>query len=152
MIPFIKNEEEKIESESKKILGSVEKGANFKISASCNRVATLDGHVETVFVKMQKPAEPDLVAKAMVEFRGEPQKLKLPSAPASPIIVRHEEDRPQPRRDRMAGDGMAVVVGRLRKDSALGGIKYVVLGHNTVRGAAGCSIINAELFKAKGIS
>ncbi len=151
VIPFIRNEEEKIQSEARKILGSIEKEANFKISASCNRVATSDGHIETVFVKTLTPAEPDVVAKTMMEFRGEPQKLKLPSAPASPIIVRHEEDRPQPRHDRMAGNGMSVVVGRIRKDLAIDGIKYVVLGHNTIRGAAGCSIINAELFRAKGI-
>jgi len=86
----------------------------------------------------------------MDEFRGEPQRLGLPTAPERPIIVRNEEDRPQPHLDRMAGRGMAVVVGRIRRDSALDGIKYIVLGHNTIRGAAGCAVLNAELLKAKG--
>jgi aspartate-semialdehyde dehydrogenase len=86
----------------------------------------------------------------MGSFRGEPQKLGLPSAPDRPIVVHEDEYRPQPRLDRMAGGGMAVTVGRIRRDTALGGIKYLVLGHNTVRGAAGGSIINAELLRVQG--
>jgi aspartate-semialdehyde dehydrogenase len=85
----------------------------------------------------------------MSKFAGEPQKLKLPSAPAKPIVVRKEEDRPQVRLDRMEGGGMSAVVGRIRRDQALGGVKFIVLGHNTIRGAAGCSILNAEYLKAK---
>lgn len=149
VIPFIKNEEEKMQTETLKILGTPTKWADFKVSASCHRVATLDGHMEAVFVETKKEAAPEEAAKAMEEFVGEPQKMKLPTAPAKPIIVRREEDRPQVRLDRMEGKGMSVVVGRVRKDPALMGIKYIVIGHNTVRGAAGCSILNAEYLRAK---
>ncbi|MFQ5762120.1 MAG: aspartate-semialdehyde dehydrogenase [Candidatus Bathyarchaeia archaeon] len=150
VLPYIRNEEEKVQIETVKILGSCEKAAAFNVSASCNRVATLDGHLETVFVQTEKPATPTDVAEAMKAFEGEPQKLKLPSAPFPPIVVRSEDDRPQPRLDRMAGGGMAVTVGRIRPDPGLGGVKFLVLGHNTIRGAAGCSIINAEVLKTKG--
>ncbi|MEM1539167.1 MAG: aspartate-semialdehyde dehydrogenase [Candidatus Bathyarchaeia archaeon] len=149
VIPFIRMEEEKMQTETLKILGSPNKPADFKVSASCHRVATLDGHIEAVFVEPKRKAEPEDVAKAMSNFIGEPQKLKLPSAPVKPIVVRYEEDRPQVRLDRMEGNGMSVVVGRIRKDPALDGIKYIVLGHNTIRGAAGCSILNAEYLRAK---
>lgn len=150
VIPYIAEEEDKVQEESRKMLGSIEHAASFKISASCNRVATSDGHFETVFLKTEKHGEPEDISEAMTSFRGEPQRLGLPTAPPHPVIVRPEEDRPQPRIDRMAGKGMSVVVGRLRKDSAIEGVKYVVLGHNLIRGAAGCSILNAELLKAKG--
>ncbi|RLI05621.1 aspartate-semialdehyde dehydrogenase [Candidatus Bathyarchaeota archaeon] len=150
VIPFIKQEEEKVQNETLKIMGSQEKPAEFKVSASCHRVAVLDGHVEAVFVELEEKVEPEKVMETMSNFKGEPQKLKLPTAPDSPIIVRFEENRPQPRLDRMVGKGMAVVVGRVRKDEALDGIKYVVLGHNLIRGAAGCSVLNAELLKMKG--
>jgi len=150
VIPFIQKEEEKVQLETIKILGSAEKPARFKLSASCHRVCTLDGHVEAVFIETKKETDPLEVKEIMDKFRGEPQRLKLPTAPERPIIIRDEEDRPQPRLDRTAGKGMAVVVGRIRKDPALSGIKYVVLGHNTIRGAAGCAILNAELLKARG--
>ncbi|MEM2103339.1 MAG: aspartate-semialdehyde dehydrogenase [Candidatus Bathyarchaeia archaeon] len=149
VIPFIRNEEEKMQSESLKILGFPLKPADFKISASCHRVATLDGHVEAVFTELKSEANPEDVVKAMARFVGEPQKLKLPSAPTKPIVVRNEEDRPQVRLDRMEGKGMSVVVGRVRRDPAFGGVKFIVLGHNTIRGAAGCSILNAEYLRAK---
>ncbi len=149
VIPFIRNEEEKMQSESLKILGTPSKPADFKVSASCHRVATLDGHIEAVFTELKHEADPESVAKAMSSFVGEPQKLKLPTAPAKPIVVKKEEDRPQVRLDRMEGNGMSAVVGRIRKDPALGGVKFIVLGHNTIRGAAGCSILNAEYLKAK---
>lgn len=149
VIPFIRMEEEKMQTEALKILGSPTKPADFKVSASCHRVATLDGHMEAVFVETKSKVEPETVAEVMIKFAGEPQKLKLPSAPEKPIVVRQEEDRPQVRLDRMEGGGMSVVVGRIRKDPALEGIKYIVLGHNTIRGAAGCSILNAEYLKAK---
>ncbi len=149
VIPFIRNEEEKVQSESLKILGSTSKPADFKVSASCHRVSTLDGHMEAVFVELKRKADPESVADVMSKFVGEPQKLKLPSAPAKPVVVRKEEDRPQVRLDRMEGGGMSVVVGRIRRDPALWGVKFIVLGHNTVRGAAGCSILNAEHLKAK---
>ncbi len=145
VIPFIANEEEKVEREANKILGSSDKPAKITVSASCHRVPTVHGHLEAVFAKTSSPASPGEASKAMSEFKSTPQKLKLPMAPASPIIVRDEEDRPQPRLDVEEGDGMTVTVGRVRQDSALQGLKYVVLGHNLIRGGAGCSILNAEL-------
>lgn len=149
VIPFIKNEEEKMETETLKIFGSPSKPADFKISASCHRVPTLDGHMEAVFIETKREADPESVMTAMEKFVGEPQKLKLPTAPTNPIVVKHSEDRPQTRLDRMEGGGMSVVVGRIRKDSVLKGVKYIVLGHNTIRGAAGCGVLNAEYLKAK---
>ena len=149
VIPFIGKEEEKLETETLKILGSPKEPADFKISASCHRVPTLDGHMEAVFVELKRDADPDSVVAAMESFVGEPQKLKLPTAPAKPVVVRREENRPQTRLDRMEGGGMSVVVGRVRKDPVVGGVKFVALGHNTIRGAAGCGVLNAEYLKAK---
>lgn len=149
VIPFIRNEEEKLQTETLKILGSPTEPADFKISASCHRVPTLDGHMEAVFVELKRDADPDSVAAAMESFAGEPQRLKLPTAPAKPVVVRLEEDRPQTRLDRMEGGGMSVVVGRVRKDPVFRGVKFVALGHNTIRGAAGCGVLNAEYLKAK---
>lgn len=149
VIPFIRNEEEKMQSETLKILGSPSKPADFKISASCHRVPTLDGHIEAVFVELKREADPESVVDVMERFVGDPQRLKLPTAPAKPIIVSREEDRPQTRLDRMEGRGMSVVVGRIRKDNALGGVKFITLGHNTIRGAAGLAILNAEYLKVK---
>jgi aspartate-semialdehyde dehydrogenase len=149
VIPFINGEEEKMETETLKIFGSPSKPANFKISASCHRVPTLDGHMEAVFIETKREADPESVMRAMEKFVAEPQKLKLPTAPAKPVVVKHSEDRPQTRLDRMEGGGMSVVVGRVRKDSVLNGVKYMVLGHNTIRGAAGCGVLNAEYLKAK---
>ncbi|MFV2040442.1 MAG: aspartate-semialdehyde dehydrogenase [Candidatus Hydrothermarchaeales archaeon] len=149
VIPYIGGEEEKVESESHKILGSFDDGAikdaEFKISASCNRVFTSDGHLESVFIDLSEKPSVDEVEDAFKSFGGLPQKLGLPTAPKPPIVLRSESDRPQPRFDRMAGAGMAISVGRVRKDSIFD-IKYSVLGHNTIRGAAGASILNAELF------
>ena len=146
---YIKNEEEKVESEALKILGALEKGrirnADIKISASCNRVFTSDGHLESVFIDLGEQAELEDVKEAFKNFKGIPQKLNLPTAPENPIVLREEIDRPQPRFDRMAGGGMAVSVGRVRKDRIFD-VKYSVLGHNTIRGAAGASILNAELY------
>jgi aspartate-semialdehyde dehydrogenase len=149
VIPFIKNEEEKIQTETLKILGSPTTRADFKISASCHRVATLDGHMEAVFIELKREVDLELIADALDGFSGEPQKLKLPSAPPKPVVVRCEEDRPQIRLDRMEGGGMSVVVGRLRKDEGIGGVKFIVVGHNTIRGAAGCAILNAEYLKTQ---
>jgi len=149
VIPFIRNEEEKMQSETLKILGSPSKPADFKISASCHRVPTLDGHIEAVFVELKREADPASVVDAMERFVGEPQRLKLPTAPAKPVVVRREEDRPQTRLDRMEGEGMSVVVGRVRKDQALGGVKFTALGHNTIRGAAGLAVLSAEYLKTK---
>ncbi len=148
VIPFIKKEEEKVEAEGLKILGKFDGEkivpAEFKVSASCNRVAVIDGHTEAIFVKTSKEATPEEIKKVMRDFEALPQKLKLPTAPEKPIIVREEEDRPQPRLDRDAGGGMSISVGRIRKDSIFD-VKYITLGHNTIRGAAGASVLNAEL-------
>ena len=155
IIPYIRNEEEKVEREALKILGRLEGSrivpADFKISASCHRVNVLEGHLEAIFVELDRPAEPEEVVETMRRFRGRPQELRLPTAPDRPIIVRSEPDRPQPRLDRYAGNGMSVVVGRIRKDPVLrNGIKFLVLGHNTIRGAAGNAVLNAELAEAEG--
>ena len=149
VIPFIKGEEEKVETETNKMLGSSNTPAKIDVSASCHRVPTLHGHIEAVFAKTEKIATPDQVADRMRRFVGLPQRLELPSAPSQPIVVRDEEDRPQTRLDVDEGSGMAVSVGRIREDKALGGIKYIVLGHNLLRGGAGCSILNAELLQAE---
>ncbi|UCC58155.1 MAG: aspartate-semialdehyde dehydrogenase [Candidatus Bathyarchaeum sp.] len=149
VIPYIGGEDEKMETETQKILGSPSEPADLKVSASCNRVPTIDGHMMSVFVEMKKQAESKAVAVAMENFVGEPQKLNLPSAPEKPVVVTQEKDRPQTRLDRMEGKGMSVVVGRIRKDPVLNGIKFVALGHNTIRGAAGCGVLNAEYLKVK---
>jgi aspartate-semialdehyde dehydrogenase len=149
VIPYIGGEEEKMETEMQKILGSPSEPAHFKVSASCHRVPTIDGHMEAVFVETKKEAEPNAVAEAMENFVGEPQKLNLPSAPPKPVIVMKEKDRPQTRLDRMEGNGMSTVVGRIRKDPVLNGVKFLALGHNTIRGAAGCGVLNAEYLKVK---
>ena len=151
VIPYIGGEETKMETETQKILGTPTKPAPFKVSSSCHRVPTIDGHMEAVFVETTKHAEPQAIAEAMNNFTGEPQTLKLPSAPPKPVIVMHENDRPQTRLDRMAGNGMSTAVGRIRKDPVLNGIKFMALGHNTIRGAAGCGVLNAEYLKAKNI-
>ncbi len=152
VVPFIGGEETKLESEPLKILGSLRDNsvsmAPFKISAACNRVATQDGHLETVSVELEKKASIEEIRRAFVQFCSEPQKLRLPTAPEHPIIVRDEVDRPQPRLDRDAERGMATVIGRLRECSVLD-YKFVLLGHNTIRGAAGGTLLNAELLVAK---
>jgi len=154
VIPYIAKEEEKMENETLKILGTLRNDeiqpANITISASCHRVHVKDGHLEAVYVELEKKPHIDEVKKAFREFSGEPQSLKLPTAPEKPIIVREEEDRPQPRLDRNAGRGMSVVVGRIREDPIMT-IKYLCLGHNTIRGAAGAGVLSAELMVKKGI-
>jgi aspartate-semialdehyde dehydrogenase len=155
VIPFISGEEEKMEAEALKVLGAFNgnavQNADFKLSASCNRVNVKDGHLESVFVKLDCSPSIEEIEAAFANFRGEPQKLKLPSAPKQPIVVRHEKNRPQPRFDRDTGCGMSVVVGRIRKDPIMT-FKYMCLGHNTVRGAAGAGVLSAELYVAKGLA
>ena len=155
VVPYISKEEEKMESESQKILGTFDgskvQDADFVISASCNRVHVKDGHLESVFVKLDSNPSLEEVEAAFMKFRGEPQRLKLPSAPENPIVVRKEQNRPQPRFDRDEGKGMSVVVGRLRKDPIMS-MKYMCLGHNTIRGGAGAGILSAELMVAKGLA
>ncbi len=152
VVPFIGGEEGKLESEPHKILGTLNEGhvvpASFKLSAHCNRVPTLDGHLETVSVEFARKPSLDELHAAFADFRGEPQQLQLPSAPAHPIIVRDEPDRPQPRLDRDIENGMASVVGRIRACPVLD-YKFIVLGHNTLRGAAGGTLLNAELLVAR---
>lgn len=157
VVPFIAREEDKVEEEPLKLLGKLEgKGvrlAPMRISASCHRVPVLDGHTEAIFVELGRKASPEEVAGVFGKFRAKPQRLKLPTAPERPIIVSNAQDMPQPRYARNAGSvpGMAVVVGRIRKDPALkNGIKYLVCGHNVIRGAAGAAVLNAELMKAEG--
>jgi len=154
VIPFIAGEEEKIESETRKILGSAAAGgvtfADIDISAQVNRVAVSDGHLMTVAMKLNQPVTPEEVASELEQFTALPQRLGLPTAPSKPIIVRREPNRPQPRLDRNTENGMAVVVGRIRP-CPIFDIKCVVLGHNTIRGAAGAAILNAELLKVKGL-
>jgi aspartate-semialdehyde dehydrogenase len=155
VVPFISGEEEKMEAEALKILGAfngkIVQNANFKLSASCNRVNVKDGHLESVFIKTERDPSVEEIETAFANFKGEPQKLKLPSAPKHPIVVRHEKNRPQPRFDRDTGCGMSVVVGRIRKDPIMT-FKYMCLGHNTVRGGAGAGILTAELYVAKGLA
>lgn len=155
VIPYIGGaEEEKVETEPLKIMGSFDTDhirlADFAISAHTNRVFVEDGHMECVSVELEKKAKPAEVADALAQFRSLPQELKLPSAPERPVIVTEERDRPQPRFDRDAGDGMSAVVGRIRECPVFD-IRFVVLSHNTIRGAAGAAILNAELMKAQGL-
>lgn len=150
LVPFIGEEEEKMESETLHLLGDFDgenvNNANFGVSASCHRVAVLDGHTEAVFIEMADDFEVDDIKHSFSDFKGLPQKLNLHSAPDSPVVLRNEINRPQPRMDRMEGDGMSVSVGRIRKDDVFeNGLKYILVGHNTIRGAAGASILNAEL-------
>ncbi|MEK7863433.1 MAG: aspartate-semialdehyde dehydrogenase, partial [Chloroflexota bacterium] len=153
VVPFIGEEEEKMEHETKKFLGSWDGAsfhdADFAFSAHCNRVSVRDGHTQAVSLELRETPTVDELMEAMRSFRGRPQELCLPTAPEHPVVVRTERDRPQPVRDRDTGRGMSVVVGRVRTDPVLG-YKYVVLGHNTIRGAAGASVLNAELLAAEG--
>lgn len=143
LIPFIKGEEEKVVAETRKILKQ-----DFEIYATTTRVPVLDGHTEVVYVDTKRDFDVSAVAEVLERFRGLPQELRLPTAPPRPIEVRTHVDRPQPRLDRWAGRGMAVVVGRVRR-LAPRKLAFVVLGHNTVRGAAGNSILTAELMVTK---
>ncbi|MEP7066693.1 MAG: aspartate-semialdehyde dehydrogenase [Gemmatimonadota bacterium] len=155
IIPFIGGgEEEKIESEPLKILGRLERGAvtpaRMRVSAQVNRVAVEHGHTAAMAVKFESRVTPEAAVEALRSWKGAIVDLKLPSAPANPVIVTMERDRPQPRRDVNAGNGMSVVVGRVRSDPILD-VRLVAMGHNTVRGAAGASILNAELMFARGL-
>lgn len=152
VIPFISGEEEKVQAETLKLLGIYADGgvkmANIAVSAHCNRVAVIDGHTECVSVKLAKKVELPEVMQAFRNFN--PLKgMDLPSAPDNPIVVRDEPNRPQPRMDRNLEKGMASVVGRIRRCPVLD-YKFVVMGHNTIRGAAGAAILNAELMLKQG--
>jgi aspartate-semialdehyde dehydrogenase len=155
IVPYIGGEEEKSEQEPLKILGSLQGNAIVnapgpKISAHCNRVPVIDGHTACVSLEFgaKKPSI-DEIKRIWSSFRALPQELDLPMAPKRPIIIREEPDRPQPRKDREADKGMAVSVGRLRVCNVFD-IRFAAVSHNTVRGAAGGGILNAELLKVKG--
>jgi aspartate-semialdehyde dehydrogenase len=153
VIPFIGGEEEKMQQETQKILGDfrgdrVEPLAA-RVSAHCNRVPVVDGHTETVSIEFTSKPSREQLLEAMASFTALPQERKLPSAPARPVIYMEQQDRPQPRRDVERENGMAVFVGRLRACPALDW-KFVAMGHNTVRGAAGAAVLNAELMYSEG--
>ena len=153
VLPFIEGEEEKIEQETMKILGTFKdtriEEAQMAVSAQCHRVNVTDGHLAAVRVKLLRPARIEDVSATLASFSALPQELHLHSAPDCPIIVREELDRPQPRLDRDAGSGMSVSIGRLQSDNVLD-YRFVALSHNTIRGAAGAAILNAELLIAMG--
>jgi aspartate-semialdehyde dehydrogenase len=153
VIPYIGGEEEKIETETLKILGRFEDGAikhaPFKVSAQVHRVGVSDGHMAAIRVKLARKASAEELREAFATFTSLPQELKLHTAPRNPIVVRDEPDRPQPRLDRDAGRGMSVTIGRILPDNVLD-YRFVALSHNTVRGAAGAAILNAELLVATG--
>ena len=155
MVPYIGGEEEKSEHEPQRILGQRSGGqivpdTSIQIAAHCNRVSVIDGHTACVSLKFadQKPSL-DAIREIWQKFASEPQNLQLPSAPIPAMIYREEPDRPQPRLDRDAGQGMAVTLGRLRACPVFD-IRFVGLSHNTIRGAAGGAILMAELLKARG--
>jgi len=154
IIPYIGGEEEKMEIESQKILGTLADGkvidADFVVSAQCNRVPVVDGHTETVSFSLKKKASLEELRSVMAGFRGLPQELKLPSAPDHPILMMDDADRPQPSRDVWLEKGMATVVGRLRPCNVLD-YRMVIMGHNTVRGAAGAAVLNAETMFRLGL-
>jgi aspartate-semialdehyde dehydrogenase len=153
VVPFIDGEDEKIESETPKILGAVNEGRvrdhAVAISAQATRVPVLEGHTESIAVAFDRAPTPEDLIAAFTDFSGRPQDVRLPSAPTHPIVYMPEADRPQPRLDAGREDGMAVSVGRLRRCPVLD-YKLVALGHNTIRGAAGAAILNAELLAHDG--
>lgn len=152
VIPNIGGEEDKVEWEPRKMLGKFSPGgielADVKFSAHTNRVAVIDGHIVCASVELGKAVSPEAAMRALSEYQAPAAARNLPSAPNPVIVVRDEADRPQPRLDRMTGKGMTTVVGRVRTDPLLH-LKFVVLSHNTIRGAAGGSIYNAELLVAE---
>lgn len=157
VIPYIHDEEEKVETEPLKMLGSFSDSgvanAEFQISAMVHRVATTDGHLESIYLETKERFDPVEVKRILDDFRGEPQRLRLPTAPKEPIIVAEEQDRPQPKLDRYAGTvpGMSVVVGRIRRGLDDRSGRLTLLSHNTIRGAAGSTILTAELMYRTGL-
>jgi aspartate-semialdehyde dehydrogenase len=153
VIPYIAKEEEKMEEETQKLLGTLNGSgiipAPFKMSAQCNRVAVEDGHTESISIKLKKNTSADQVLEAWSSFRGIPQEKKYPTAPEVPVHYVDANDRPQPRFDVDFGHGMTTTVGRLRPCNVLDW-KFTVLSHNTIRGAAGAALLNAELLKEQG--
>jgi len=154
VIPFIDGEEHKIETETKKILGTYRANGvephPVTVSATTTRVSVHDGHTESISVGLESKPSAEAIVDAFNSFRGKPQQLELPSAPAQPVVYLTERNRPQPTLDANRGHGMTVSVGRLRP-CALFDYKFVALGHNTIRGAAGAAILNAELMHREGL-
>jgi aspartate-semialdehyde dehydrogenase len=154
VIPYIGSEEEKVEWEPRKMLGQVGEDeielADFAVTAHTNRVAVSDGHTVCLSVELGKRADVKRIIQALRDYQAPPESAELPSAPRPVIVLRDEPDRPQPRLDRLEGRGMATVVGRVRSDPVFD-VKMVVLSHNTIRGAAGGSIYNAELLVSQGL-
>jgi aspartate-semialdehyde dehydrogenase len=154
VIPFIGGEEEKMQQETQKILGAFAGDhiapLDAHVSAHCNRVPVVDGHTVTVSVQLEQQVTATELIAAYRNFTAVPQQKGLPSAPVPPVLYLDEENRPQPRRDAMRGNGMTVTVGRLRACPVLGW-KFVCMGHNTIRGAAGAAILNAELMLSEGL-
>ncbi len=144
VIPYIGQEEQKMETETGKIMGTIDGGqikpAPFRVSASCHRVPVLDGHTMAIWVDIKESA--DWVREEFLRYK--PPISSLPSQPDRSVLLMHEQDRPQPRLDRMRGNGMTVSVGRIRE-----GIRFIAMGHNTIRGAAGASVLNAELIYSR---
>jgi aspartate-semialdehyde dehydrogenase len=154
VVPSISGEEEKMESETQKILGALRGNGvtphAVVVSAQTTRVPVIDGHTESISVALDaRPPIADVVA-ALRAFRGRPQELGLPTAPAAPVLFLEAPDRPQPRLDADRGGGMTVTVGRVRPCPVLD-VKFIALGHNTIRGAAGAAVLNAELMRAEGL-
>ncbi|MDA8394724.1 MAG: aspartate-semialdehyde dehydrogenase [Candidatus Dormibacteraeota bacterium] len=153
VLPYIPGEEEKLEGEPLKILGSWDGAftpADLVVSATCQRVPVLHGHLEAVSVRLRSRTGVDEVRETLASFRAEPDVAALPSSPPTPLWVHPALDRPQPRLDRGVGRGMTVTAGRLRPCPVLGW-KFVVLSHNLIRGAAGAALLNAELLVARGV-
>jgi aspartate-semialdehyde dehydrogenase len=154
VVPAIFGEEEKMESETQKILGTLQGNGvtphPVVVSAQTTRVAVIDGHTESVSVSLDAKPSVDQVIEAMRSFRGRPQELGLPLAPPAPVVWLDAADRPQPRLDAERDGGMTVTVGRVRRCPVLD-IKFIALGHNTIRGAAGAAVLNAELLQAEGL-
>lgn len=154
IIPYVSGDENKMETETRKMLGSVNGDdiafAEMTTSATCTRVPVIDGHVVVISLALDTSPTPDDIIAAWTQFRAPDLVANLPSAPRQPLEYLPQIDRPQPRRDRQAGNGMATSIGRLRECPVLG-YKFVTLSHNTIRGAAGSSIINAELMAVQGL-
>jgi aspartate-semialdehyde dehydrogenase len=154
VIPFVGGEEEKMQQETQKILGDFTGDAirplAAQVSAHCNRVPVVDGHTVATSVALERKTSIAELIDAMEKFRSVPQERKLPSAPPQPVIYLPDQDRPQPRRDAMRDRGMATCVGRLRECPVLD-YKFVALSHNTIRGAAGAAVLNAELMYSEGL-
>ncbi len=153
VIPFIADEEPKVQAEIAKLLGSVDAGsiqsAPFRVTAHTNRVPVEHGHTVCMSVGLDRPTLPDEISRAISDWNGREEAMRLPSRPAHPLVVTQQRDRPQPRRDVGVGGGMTVTVGRIRSDELLD-VKLVAMGSNTIRGAAGGAILNAELLVTQG--